>query len=61
MDASLHGEPYAGADGIVLLKYSDDDSRLWTRMEGTTGYGGGYGVVVVSAGTVFVSVMPPRS
>eukprot|EP01031_Cornospumella_fuschlensis_P027093 gene27093-32735_t len=53
---ALHGQSYVGGNDIILIKYSSNGTRVWTRMEGTTGWDEGRGVSVQSStGDVYVT------
>jgi len=53
---SVFGQPYAGGNSdLLLVKYSSDGVRRWTRLLGSSMTDTGYGVTVDAAGDVFVT------
>eukprot|EP01031_Cornospumella_fuschlensis_P034547 gene34547-41830_t len=53
---ALHGQPYVASNDIILIKYASNGTRVWTRMEGTSGGDIGFGVAVhPSTGDVYVT------
>eukprot|EP01031_Cornospumella_fuschlensis_P025064 gene25064-30275_t len=55
-EASLHGQPYVASTDIFLIKYASSGTRVWTRMDGTSGSDVGLGVSVdTSSGDVYVT------
>eukprot|EP01031_Cornospumella_fuschlensis_P025377 gene25377-30643_t len=54
--ASLHGQQYVGSLDIFLMKYTSSGTRVWTRMEGTSGDDEGRGLSVdTGTGDVYVT------
>lgn len=54
-ESSLSGQTNAGESDIFVIKMSGDGTTQWTRLAGTTGWDGGYGVAVENDGDVYVT------
>lgn len=52
---SVDGQPTVSSRDLLLMMYASNGTRVWTRMDGTSGFDASHGIALASTGELYIA------